>query len=198
MALTKVPHGRALHGDPHGLIQIRRQLFVGPVRPIKPTPRRACFHPLLDRRPQRCGNSSRLPWGPVNLQALQTPFVILLEPEPDRGAMYSQILGDGLALPSPACHQDRLTPVTEAAVSSRLEDVCQVLLFRCRQLNSSHLFSLPRMRNLTRGYLEKDARSSGACIRQRPSPCLHILRQGEEAQWLHFQCREQRSRTDPA
>jgi hypothetical protein len=38
MVLTKVPHDRALHGDPQGLIHIRRQLFVGAVCSIEPTP----------------------------------------------------------------------------------------------------------------------------------------------------------------
>ena len=40
----------------------------------------------------------------------------------------------------------------------------QLLLFRCRQPNPLHLFSSPLIRNLTRGYLKKDARSSSACI----------------------------------
>src|SRR5215467_5021146 len=164
MALTKVPHGRALHGDPCGLIYICRQLFVGPVRAIEPTPRRASFHPHLNRRPQRLGNPSRLAWCPLNLQALYAPFVIVLEPEPHRGAMHPQILGNGLALAPPTRHQDRLTPIAEASVSGRLEKVFQWLLFRCRQPNLPHLFSSPLMRNLTRGYLKKDARSSGACM----------------------------------
>src|SRR5215470_391190 len=174
MALTKVPHGRALHGDPCGLIPICRQLFVGPVRAIEPTPRRASFHPHLNRRPQRLGNPSRLAWCPLNLQALYAPFVIVLEPEPHRGAMHPQILGNGLALAPPTRHQDRLTPIAEASVSGRLEKVFQLLLFRCRQPNLPHLFSSPLMRNLTRGYLKKDARSSGACIRKEhcnPTGC---------------------------
>src|SRR6516162_5219986 len=76
MALTKVPHGRALHDDPCGLLHIGRQLFVGPVRAIEPTPRRASFHPHLNRRPQRLGKPSRLAWCPLNLQALYAPFVM--------------------------------------------------------------------------------------------------------------------------
>src|SRR5512132_3212988 len=166
MALTKVPHGRPLHRDARGLIHIRRQFFVGPVRAIKPTPRRAGFHPCLDRRPQRLGNPPRLARCPVDLQALHAPFVIVLEPEPYRGTMHPQILRDGLALSPPARHQDRLTPVTEASVIGRLEDVFQVLLFHCRQLNPPHLCQPPLLRNLTRGYLRKDAMSSGACIRR--------------------------------
>jgi hypothetical protein len=47
---------------------------------------------------------------------------------------------------------------------SRLEKVCHLRLFRCRQPNPSHLFQPPLLRNLTRGYLKKDARSSGACM----------------------------------
>src|SRR5262245_60941853 len=178
MTLTKVPHGRPLHGDSRSLIHIRRQLFVGPVRPIEPTPRWAGFHPLLDCRPQRLGNPSRLAWCPLDLQALHAPCVIVLEPEPHRRAMHPSILGNGLTLPPPARHQDRLTPVTEAPIAGRLEDVFQLLLFRCRQPNLPHLCQPPLLRNLTRGYLRKDAMSSGACIsptgsmpaRPRPSP----------------------------
>src|SRR5678816_3330452 len=152
-------------------IHIRRQFFVGPVRAIKPTPRRAGFHPCLDRRPQRLGNPPRLARCPVDLQALHAAFVIVLEPEPYRGTMHPQILRDGLALSSPARHQDRLTPVTEASVIGRLEDVFQVLLFHCRQLNPPHLCQPPLLRNLTRGYLRKDAMSSGACMRAlQPQP----------------------------
>src|SRR5262249_25074585 len=132
---------------------------------IAPTPRRAGFPPLLDRRHQRRGNPSRLAWGPLALQALYAPCVIVLEPERPRGAMHPQILGNGLALPPPACHQDRLTPVAEASVIGRLAKVLQWLLFRCRQPHPPHLFSSPLMRNLPRGYRTKDARSSGACIR---------------------------------
>jgi hypothetical protein len=76
----------------------------------------------------------------VDLQALQASFMIVLEPESYRGAMHPQILRDGLALPTPARHQDRLTPVTQASVSGRLEDVFQLVLFRWRQLNPLHLF----------------------------------------------------------
>jgi hypothetical protein len=166
MALTKVPHGRTLHGDPCGLIHIRRQLFVDPVRTIEPTTRWACFHPLLDRRPQCLGNPPRLARCPVNLQALQAPFVIVLEPAPHCGAMHPQISGDGLALPPPVRHRDRLTPVTEASVIGRLEGVFQLFLFRCRQLNPPHLFQPTLLRNFTRGYLRKDATSFGACIRE--------------------------------
>ena len=170
MALTKVPHGRALHDDPCGLLHIRRQLFVGPVRAIEPTPRRASFHPHLNRRPQRLGKPSRLAWCPLNLQALYAPFVIVLEPEPHRGAMHPQILGNGLALAPPTRHQDRLTPVAEAPITGRLEGVFQLLLFRCRQPNPPHLCQPPLVRNFTRGYLRKDAMSSGACISWHHSP----------------------------
>ena len=62
MALTEHPHGRALHLEPSGLIQVCRQLFIGPVRPIEPTALRAVFHPRLERRRQRLGNPPRLPW----------------------------------------------------------------------------------------------------------------------------------------
>jgi hypothetical protein len=65
----------------------------------------------------------------------------------------------------PARHQYRLTPVTEAPIVGRLEDGFQLFLFRCRQPNPPHLFSSPLMRNLTRGYRKKDAKSSGVCIR---------------------------------
>jgi hypothetical protein len=170
MALTKVPHGRALHDDPCGLLHIGRQLFVGPVRAIEPTPRRASFHPHLNRRPQRLGKPSRLAWCPLNLQALYAPFVIVLEPEPHRGAMPPHILGNGRALAPPTRHQDRLTPVAEAPITGRLEGVFQLLLFRCRQPNPPHLCQPPLVRNFTRGYLRKDAMSSGACIRPRWCP----------------------------
>src|SRR6516162_4731864 len=165
MALTKGSHGCPLHSDARGLIHIRRQLFVGPVRPIEPTPCRAGLHPLLDRRPQRLGNPPRLAWCPVDRQDLDAPFVIVLEPEPHRRAMHSQILGNGLALPPPARHQDRLTPVTQASVLGCLEEVFQLFVFRSRQLNPPHLFPPPLIRNFTKGYLKKDARSSDVCIR---------------------------------
>ena len=165
MALTKVPHGCPLHSDARGLIHLRRPRFVGPVRPIEPTPCRAGLHPRLDRRHQRLGNASRLAWGPLELQALHAAFVIVREPEPHRGAMHPQILGDGLTLSTPARHQDRLTPVTEAPIAGRLEDVCQLFVFHCRQLHPPHLYPPPLWRNLTRGYLRKDAMSSGECIR---------------------------------
>jgi hypothetical protein len=165
MALTQVPPGCPLHSDPRGLIHLRGQLFVGPVRPIEPTPRRAGFHPRLDRRPQRLGHASRLAWGPLDRQALHAPFVLVLAPESHRGAMHPSILGNGLTLPPPARHQDRLTPVPEASVMGRLEEVFQWLLCRCRQPHPPHLCQPPLVRNLTRGYLRKDAMSSGACIR---------------------------------
>src|SRR6476619_4813808 len=79
--------------------------------------------------------------------------------------MHPQILGDGLALSTPARHQDCLTPVAEAPIAGLLEDVFQLFLFHCRQLNPPHLCQPPLVRNLTRGYLRKDAMSSGACIR---------------------------------
>ena len=173
MALTKVPHGRALHGDARGLIHIRRQFFVGPVRAIESTPHRAGFHPRLDRWHQRRGNPPRLARCPVARQALQAAFMIVLEPEPHRGAMPPHIVGDGLALPPPARQQDRLTPVTEAPVLGRLEEGFQWFVLRGRQLNPPPLFQPPLMRNLTRGYLKKDARSSGACIRA----CLKSIKQ---------------------
>jgi len=71
--------------------------------------------------------------------------------------MHPQILGNGLALAPPTRHQDRLTPVAEASVIGRLESVFQLLLFRCRQPHPLHLFGPPLMRNLTKGYLKKDA-----------------------------------------
>jgi hypothetical protein len=52
----------------------------------------------------------------VDLQSLHAPCMLVLEPEPHRGAMHPQILRDGLALPTPTRHQDRLTPVTKASV----------------------------------------------------------------------------------
>src|SRR5215475_10641914 len=79
--------------------------------------------------------------------------------------MHAQILGNGLTLSPPARHQDRLTPVTEASVLGRLEEVFQLFVFRGRQLNQPHLFQPPLIRNLTKGYLKKDAKLSGACIR---------------------------------
>src|SRR5690349_10876329 len=60
--------------------------------------------------------------------------------------MHPQILRDGLALPPPTRHQDRLTPVTQASVSGRLEDVFQLVVFRWRQLNPPHLFQPPLLR----------------------------------------------------
>ena len=161
MALTKVPHGRALHDDPCGLLHIRRQLFVGPVRAIEPTPRRASFHPHLNRRPQRLGNPSRLAWCPLNLQALYAPFVIVLEPEPHRGAMPPHILGNGRALAPPTRHQDRLTPVAEAPITGRLEGVFQLLLFRCRQPNPPHLCQpLIRTHKVMRASMKKQKAQS--------------------------------------
>jgi hypothetical protein len=54
--------------------------------------------------------------------------------------------------------------------------VFQVRLFRYRQPNPPHLFLPPLMRNLTIGYLKKDARSSGACIMKR----IRVLVQGSK------------------
>jgi hypothetical protein len=89
------------------------------------------------------------------------------------GAMPPQILGDGRALAPPARHHYRLTPVTKASVSGRLKDVLSLLLFHCRQLNPLHLFSPPLLRILTKGYLKKDAKSSGACISGVACPFGH-------------------------
>jgi hypothetical protein len=175
MALTKVPHGRPLHSDARGLIAIRRQCFVGPVRSIKPTPRRAGLPPRLDRRDQRLGHPPRLARGPVDRQAFHAPCMIVLEPESHRRARPPPILSNGLALSPPARHQDRLTPVTKASVIGRLEDVLSLLLFRCRQLNPLHLFSSPFLRPLTKGYLKKDAKSSGACISPTATLLEHTL-----------------------
>ena len=57
----------------------------------------------------------------------------------DSGAMHPHILGDGLALPSPVSHQDRLTPVA-AAVLSRFAALCQMRLFRPCQPDPTHRF----------------------------------------------------------
>src|SRR5262249_38908580 len=140
MALTEVPHRGALDLDPGGLIQIHGQLFIGPVRPMEPTPPWAFLHPTLDHRRPRLGNPPRLSRCPLDLQALQAPFMIVREPEPHGRAMHPQILGDGLALATPTGHQDRLAPVAESSVVGRLEGVFQLLFFRGRQPHPPHLF----------------------------------------------------------
>jgi hypothetical protein len=90
--------------------------------------------------------------------------------------MHPSILRNGLALPPPTRHQDRLAPVAAAAIGSRFEEVFQMYLFRGRQPDASHLVQPPCMRNCPREYLKKDAKSSAACI-------VHTA--GDLASFLH-------------
>src|SRR5215510_13884998 len=165
MALTEHPHGRTFDRDPRRLVQIRRQLLIGPVRPIEPTPLGAGFHPRLDGRCQRLGNPTLLSRSPVDLDTLRTLFGILCEPQAHRRTMYPQILGDGLALPPAMGHEDRLAPVAESSVMGRFEELFQVRLFRCGQSDALHLSTSPLMRNSMKGYHKKDANSYAACMR---------------------------------
>jgi hypothetical protein len=139
MARTEIPHRRALPRDPRALIERGGHLLIGPMRPVEPTTLGAVFHPPLDRRRQRLWNPPRLAWSPVDLEACHASFVLLREPAPHGGAMHTHILGNGPAFASPTGHQDRLAPVAEPSVSSRLENVFELHVFRCGQPYPSHL-----------------------------------------------------------
>src|SRR2546427_7807836 len=78
--------------------------------------------------------------------------------------MDPQILGDGLTFTTATRHQHRLVPVTESSISGGLEQVFQLPLFLCRESDPLHFVHSPLMRNCSRGYLKKDARSAAACI----------------------------------
>src|SRR5207249_10438697 len=80
--------------------------------------------------------------------------------------MDPQILGDGLTFTTATRHQHRLVPVTESSISGGLEQVFQLPLFLCRESDPLHFVHSPLMRNCSRGYLKKDARSAAACIRR--------------------------------
>jgi hypothetical protein len=88
MAVAEDPHGGALDRDPRGPIQMRRQLFIGPVRAIELTALRALFHPLWDGRRQRFRYASPLAGRPVDRQTFQPSGLIGLEPEPHGRAMH--------------------------------------------------------------------------------------------------------------
>ena len=125
MALTEHPHGSPFDRNPSRLVQIHCQLLIGPVRSLEPTPLGPCLHPLLHGWRQRLGNPPSLSRSLVNLDALHTLFIILLEPQAHRRTMHPQIVGDGLALSPSMGHDDRLAPVAESAVIGRFEELFQ-------------------------------------------------------------------------
>src|SRR2546430_14248212 len=86
--------------------------------------------------------------------------------------MDPQILGDGLTFTTATRHHARLVPVTESSISGGLEQVFQLPLFLCRESDPLHFVHSPLMRNCSRGYLKKDARSAAACIRSWASPSM--------------------------
>src|SRR5262249_19015320 len=72
-----------------------------------------------------------------------------------RGPMHPDILSDGLALPPPMGHQDRLTPVAEASVISGVEDRFQWRLFCGCQPNPPHRFHLLSCNTVREGTSKK-------------------------------------------
>jgi hypothetical protein len=88
MTLTENPHCRALHLNAGGVIEVHRQLLIGPVGTVEATTLGAGFHPLLERRGQRLGHAARLAGSPLNLQACHAMLLILCEPQAYRRAMY--------------------------------------------------------------------------------------------------------------
>src|SRR2546428_10431702 len=89
--------------------------------------------------------------------------------------MDPQILGDGLTFTTATRHQHRLVPVTESSISGGLEQVFQLPLFLCRESDPLHFVHSPLMRNCSRGYLKKDARSAAACIRNLSSDMAEVV-----------------------
>jgi hypothetical protein len=104
--------------------------------------------------------------------------------------MHAHILGDRPTPASATRHQDRLTPIAQPPVASRFEGVFQLRFFRCRQPNSPHRFCPPLMRTLSREYLKKEARSSGACISQLNDalvPLVSLMQQGNPVERISKQ-----------
>jgi len=89
--------------------------------------------------------------------------------------MPPSILGDRLPLAAAAGQQDRLASIPESTVEGGFERVFQCRVFCRSQCNALHLSSLPLMRQLSKGELKKDAKSSDVCIRgvrHSNVPCL--------------------------
>src|SRR5262245_15747587 len=129
MTLTEHEHGSALDLNSRRPIQMHRQRFVRPIAPNKHKTLGTFIHTRLDGRGPCVRNMTRVARPPLDLSTCQAMCMILLEPQPHRATMHPSILGDGLALPPPMGHQDRLTPVAEASVISCFEDLFQLRLF---------------------------------------------------------------------
>ena len=164
MALAAVAPRGALDREARGLIQVHGQRFLGPVGALQPAPLWTALDPVLEPRRDRGGKAARWSWGPLDGAAREAGVLLLLAPPPHRRTMPPAILGDSVALAAPTRHQDRLAALTEPSVAGRLEGICHWFVCHCRQPNLPHLGPPPLVRHLTRGYRQKEAESSDACI----------------------------------
>jgi hypothetical protein len=144
MPLTEDLHRRLPDLDALGLLEVDRQLGIGPIGSIQSLGLWPCQHPLANHGRQVCWELGRRAGGLARMQALQAVGAISVQPALDTAGSNPKVLGNTPVAPSAVGHEDELGTIPEFAVRSGVEYLFQHANFLGGQLDTDHKSTLSR------------------------------------------------------